>query len=210
MAMTYTSLFNQVLAYLDRSDASTQAQVPNFIAQAEQRMCRESKNIGFEVYVVSNFIIGQAIYQKPGRWRRNISFNYGTGDAQNTRVQMEIRSYEYTVLYWPDRTQLGAPLYYSDYGYNNFIVCPTPDIAYPFEFSYLELPEPITEENQTNWITNFAPDVLLYATLLEAIPFLKDDERVPIWNEKYQTAMASLNGQDDQRLTDRATNRTSD
>lgn len=210
MTMTYNSLIEQVLAYMDRTDQDVRDEVPNFISQAEQRIARESKNIGLEQYVVSNFIVGQPVYQKPARWRRSLTMNYGVGETNDTRVQMYLRRYDYIRAYWPDPTVRGKPLYYADYGYSNFIVCPTPDDTYPFEFGYLELPEPLSESNQTNWLTNYAPDVLLYATLLEAMPYLKDDDRIPVWQMKYKEGLDSLNIQDDQRLEDRATNARAD
>lgn len=210
MVMTYTSLVSEVEAYLNRTDAATIARIPDFIYQAEQRICRESKNIGLETYVVGNFITGTSVYQKPARWRRNLSFNFGTGTGNNTRNQLLLRKYEFLRNYWPDSTSTSTPKFYCDYGYSNFLVAPTPDDDYPFEYCYLQLPEPITAANQTNWLTNFAPDVLLYATLLEAVPFLKDDERVQVWQGYYDKGLSSLNTQDDLRLLDRASNAGAD
>jgi hypothetical protein len=210
MVMTYNTLVNEITSYLNRNDADTLSNIPNFIYQAEQRICRESKNIGFEQYVVGNFIPGTSVYAKPGRWRRNITFNYGTGINNNTRNQVYLRSYEYVRAYWPDATQLGNPLYYCDYGFNNFLIAPTPIANYPFEYSYLELPQPLSINNQTNWLTNYASDALLFGCLLQAIPFLKDDERIPMWSQAYASAVASINEQGDQRVLDRTSNRTSD
>lgn len=208
--MTYTSLVDQIISYLNRRDISTLDQIPNFISQAEQRIARESKNIGLEVYVTGFFTAGLAVLQKPSRWRRNLSLSYGTGIDFNNRTQIFLRSYEFLRNYWPDSEELSSPLYYSDYGYNNLLVAPTPDQNYPFEYCYLQLPEQLTLSNQTNWITQNAPDVLLYASLLEAIPFLKDDERIPVWQQYYQMGLKSLNDQDDQRVLDRSSNRAAD
>lgn len=210
MSMTFNSLTSQVLAYLDRTDFDTMEQIPNFINQAEQRICRESKSIGLENYVNGLFTIGLPVLQKPGRWRRTLSFKYGSGPTLDTSNQLYLRSNEYLRAYWPQETELAPPLYYADYGYNNFLIAPTPDRNYPFELCYLELPVPLTINNQTNWLTFNAPDVLLYATLLEAIPFLKNDERVPLWQSMYDRGLSSLNLQDDQRILDRASNRGAD
>ncbi len=210
MSMTYNTLVIQVLSYLNRTDAATADNVPNFIAQAEQRIARESKTLGIESYVVGNFIVGTSVYPKPARWRRNLSLNFGTGVDNNVRNQLYLRSYEFVRAYSPNPTVNGAPKFYCDYGYSNILVAPTPDVAYPFEWCFLQLPEPINITNQTNWLTNYAPDALLYATLLEAVPFLKDDERVPVWQQYYDRALKSLNEQDDMRLQDRASNRSSD
>lgn len=208
--MTYNSLVAQIESYLNRTDASTIAQIPNFIYQAENRIARESKNIGIETYIVGTFTAGTSVYPKPSRWRRTLSWNWGNGTGNNTRNQLYLRSYEFIRDYWPDSTQTDSPLYYADYGYEHYLVGPTPDAASPFEISFLQLPDPISALNQTNWITNYAPDLFLYACLVEAIPFLKNDERIPTWIMMYDRALASLNGQDDQRVLDRASNRSSD
>ena|ERR1700692_46994 len=209
-SMTYNSLTNQVLDYLDRTDTDTTNEVPNFIYQAEQRICRESKNIGLEQYVTGNFTVGVPVLAKPARWRRSITFSFGSGAGNNTVNQLFLRTYDYIRNYWNQPNLEGPPQYYSDYGYDHILVGPTPDQTYPFEFAYLELPQPLSSANQTNWLTNNVPDLLLYATLLEAIPYLKNDERVPIWTSYYDRALQSLNNQDNQRLLDRASNRNSD
>jgi len=216
MSVTYNSLISQISATLDRTDDSTIEQIPNFISLAEQTACRLSKTIGFEQYVTGFFgespgVPGDmSVMAKPARWRRTISFNFGTGTDNNARTPLLLRSYEYLRQYWPDPTQTAPPQYYADYGYFNFLIAPTPDAQYPFELAYLELPPPISPTNQTNWLTNYAPDVLFYGALIEAIPYLKDDERIPVWQSKYDKAMASLNQQDDWRKVDRSNNRDAD
>lgn len=210
MPMTYNSLSAQILSYMIRSDADTIAQIPNFIYQAEQRICREAKTIGIEQYVTGLFIPNNPVLAKPARWRRSITFNFGTGIGNNTRNSVLLRTYEFLRSYWPDATQTAVPEFYSDYGYNHLLFAPTPDQAYPFEYAYLELPDPINANNQTNWLTDYAPDVLLYASLLEAVAFLQNDERIPIWKDMYQRGIDSLNGQDQQRYSDRQSDRSSD
>lgn len=210
MPMTYNSLVLQIQSYLNRTDADTVAQIPNFIYQAEQRICRESKNVGLEMYVNSAFVTGNSVIEKPGRWRRTISFTFGNGTNDNTVNVMYQRAYEYLRMYTPDPSQTGVPLFYADYGYTHWLIAPTPSFEFPFQVSYLELPVPITANNQTNWLTDYAPDVLLYACLLEAIPYLKNDERIPVWQNMYDRGLASLNTQDDQRPLDRASNRSAD
>jgi len=59
-----------------------------------------------------------------------------------------------------------------------------------------------------NWLTEYAPDVLLYASLLEATPFLKNDERVQMWQGMYDRAAQALNGEDLGKIMDRAANRS--
>lgn len=208
--MTFSTLSAQVSDYLNRTDADTLAMIPYFIYQAENRISRECKVLGIESYVTGTFIAGQSVYAKPSRWRRNLSINFGTGTNNNTRNQLFLRSYEYIREFAQDSTAQGIPQYYADYGYENIVIGPTPNANYPFEWCYLQLPDPISSSNQVSWLTNYAPDLLLYATLLESASFLKDDERLPMWQSMYDRALASLNSQDDARVVDRASNRTAD
>jgi hypothetical protein len=128
----------------------------------------------------------------------------GTGTNNDTRSALFTRSYDYLRSYWPDATQTGEPLFYSDYDYNHWLVAPTPDADYPIEILYYQLPPLLTEEAQTNWLTENAPEILLYATLLEATPFLKNDERIPVWQNMYDRAAAMLNGEDLAKILDRS------
>jgi len=208
--MTYSGLIEQIKAYLNRSDTSTVDRIPQFLANGEQKICRESKNIGFAKYIVGNFINGQAVYQKPARWKRTLTFNYGTGQNNNIRNQLSLRTYEYARIYWPDSNVVDFPKYYSDYGFDNWLVSPTPNVGYPFEVGYLELPEPLSINNQQNWLSLYVPDILLYASLLQAMPYVKTDERLPVWEKAYQDGINALNAEDDQRILDRASNRRAD
>lgn len=200
MPMTYNTLFASIQSYMIRSDASTNAQIPQFIANAEQRICTEDENLGLKQFVTGAFIVGTCTYPKPARWRRNVTFNYGTG-AGNTTVNTLLEAqYEFLRNYWPDPTQTGTPKYFSDYDYQHFLIAPTPNQTYPFEYGYIELPNPITEGNQTNWITDYAPQIFLYACLLEAVPFLQNDERIPVWDKMYKEGMELLKQQNRRRL----------
>jgi len=212
MFTTYNSLITQTQATLDRNDASTVAQIPYFIYQAEVKMCEMIKTLGVEDYVVGAFTPNVDVYPYPARLRRVININYGTppGINNNTRNQLQERSYEYCRMYSPDSNTPGLPQFYADYGYYNFLVVPTPTIAYPFEIAYMGLPEPLTAMNQTNWFTNYASNALFYATIIEGLNYLKDYEQIPAWEEKFKEASAILQNTDEMRKKDRGVNRDAD
>jgi len=118
------------------------------------------------------------------------------------RVSILPRSYEFCNNYWPNRTSTGAPKFYADYDYENWLIVPTPDIAYPFEVVYFEKPMPLSSTNQTNWLTDYARDLLLYASLLETASYLKDDKRIPVWKDYYMQAATALKTENNQRKND--------
>lgn len=207
--MTFETLKEDVRRYLERgatlaSDAVVYEQIPRLINLAERRIARELKIQGFINVVTDSLTIGQSVYPKPDRWRDTVSINIGTGTGNAQRTPVFARSYEYLRSYWPDESQRATPLFYADYNYQNWLVAPTPDAAYPIEILYYELPPLLDDVTQTNWLTEYAPQVLLYATLVEATPFLKNDERIPVWQNMYDRAAAMLNGEDLGKILDRA------
>lgn len=71
---------------------------------------------------------------------------------------------------------------------------PRPAGDYEVDFLYVHDQGNLSTSNVTKLYT-YAPDVYLFAALSESAPFLKHDERVPMWEAKYAAALASLNRQ---------------
>lgn len=210
--MTFDSLKTDVQRYLERGSSSATdpivyEQIPKLINLAERRIARDLKIQGFQTVVTTTMQTSVCVMPKPDRWRETISINIGTGVTNDVRKTLFTRSYEYCRTYWPDQTVLGEPVFYADYDYRHFLFAGTPDQDYPIEIVYYELPPLLDDEFQQNWLTNYAPNALLYGTLLEATPFLKNDERIPVWQQFYQMAVESLNTEDMKKIVDRSTTR---
>ena len=208
--MTFASLSADLQAYLERgypSDTTVYDQIPRLINLAERAIARQLKVEGFITPVISQLVKGVSVYSKPDRWRETISMNYGTGSSNNSRTPIYPRGYEYNRRYWPDATQLSPPKFYSDYDYSHWLIVPTPDATYPWEALYWQQPPLLDNNNQTNWITNFAPNMLLYRALLEMTPFLKNDERIPVWQQFYEAEVANVKQEDLEKIIDRSAER---
>ena len=198
--MTYDSLVTDVQSYLERSDAATISKIPLFIMLAEQAIAAELKMLGNLTVQTSNLVTGSNIVDKPARWRKTVSMNV-TVDGK--RQPVLLRKYEYIRNYWPDPAQTDVPLYYCDYDYTHWLIGPTPNASYAFEVLYYERSQPLDSSNQTNWFTQYAPQALLYGTLLQSMPFLKNDDRVAMWQDQYMKAMSALSAEDKLRVADR-------
>lgn len=204
--MTYSSLLEDLRRYLERgftaeSDQIVYEQLPRLVTLGERRISRELKIQGFIRAVTTPLQTGVATYRKPDRWRDTVSM---TVDG----APIFARAYEYCRNYWPDEAQTGAPQFYADYDYNHWLITPTPNANSTLEVMYYEQPRFLGEDFQTNWLTEYAPDLLLYASLLEATPFLKKDERIGTWQQLYDRAAQALNGEDLKKIMDRSAQRT--
>lgn len=209
-AMTFESLKTDLRRYLERGftladDPYVYEQLPRLINMAERRIARDLKIQGFIVAVTTPLSVGVSTYAKPNRWRETISM---TTKSDNTVTPVLTRSYEYCRSYWPDDTQTGQPQFYADYDYTHWLLVPTPNAAYDLEVLYYELPVLLDDSTQTNWLTDYAPNLLLYGALLEATPFLKNDDRIATWQQYYQSAANALNTEDLKKILDRDSVRT--
>jgi len=199
--MTYDSLNSTVLQYLERQDQAVVNAIPTFITLCEFEIAQEIKTLGQLSVVTSNMSASNPVIQKPARWRKTVSMTI-LGATEATPVLL--RKFEYLKTYWPNVTLTGLPEFYSDIDYDHWYFAPTPDQAYSFEVLYYERIPPLSSENQTNWLTQNAPNAMLYGTLLQAMPFLKNDARA-IFQQKYSEAINALKTEDVTRVGDRQT-----
>ena len=200
-SVTYTSLLSDLRRYLERgftqeSDPYVYEQLPRLITLAERRIARELKVEGFIVPVTTTLQAGVSVYAKPDRWRDTVSMRIDANAIQ-------ARSYEYIRNYWPDDAQTGTPQFYADYDYQHWLIAAAPAVDTSIEILYYEQPRFLGDETQTNFITEYAPDMLLYGSLLEAAPYLKNDQRLQIWQSLYDRAAQALSGEDLKRIIDR-------
>jgi len=198
--MTYDSLVENIQSYLERTDVATIEKIPLFIMLAEQVIASQIKFLGNLTVNTSNMIAGTNVIQKPARWHKTVSFNITVNGQRNPVL---LRKYEYIGNYWPDPALTGTPLYFCDYNYTNWLVATTPDAAYAFEVLYYDRPQPLDSSNQTNWFTIYAPQALLYGSLLQAMPFLKNDQRLAFFQQQYDLIIATLATEDKLRIADR-------
>lgn len=198
--MTYDSLVENVQSYLERTDTSTLDKIPLFIMLAEQVIASQIKFLGNLTVNTSTMTIGANVIDKPARWHKTVSMNI---TVAGERQPVFMRRYEYLREYWPDPALTDVPKFYCDYDYTHWMVAPTPSTAFVFEVLYYERVQPLDSSNQTNWFTIYAPQALLYGALLQAMPFLKNDERVPMWQGQYKLIMDVLTAEDKLRIADR-------
>ena len=197
--MTYDSLTYYVLQYLERKDTAVVEAIPTFITLAEFEIAEQIKTLGQLQIVESTMTSGNPVLAKPARWRKTVSMNVIVGGKKQPVL---LRKYEYLQNYWPNTNLISTPLFYADTDWEHWYLAPTPDQAYAFEVLYYERIAPLSSENQTNWLTQNAPNAMLFGTLLQAMPFLKNDQR-QIFQQKYDQSIAALKTEDVARVGDR-------
>lgn len=204
-AMTYSSLVEDIKVYADRTDDPFVNQIPRLIALAEFRIATEVHALGYRKFVTFDLTPGVSVYAKPSDWRESVNINIGTGSSSNNRKFLLYRGYEYCRRFWPNSDNRGEPRFYSDYDFSHILVTPTPDAVYPAEWAFHEKPLPLSPSNEQNWTTTYAPMLILYATLLEAQPFLMRPDIMSTWQGLYDRAVAAISQEEVRRKTDSST-----
>jgi hypothetical protein len=101
----------------------------------------------------------------------------------------------------------GFPKYYAMFGgatlktdttSGGLYIAPTPDAAYKFRVYYNKMPVGLgsgNDGNSTTYISNYFPQGLLYACLVEAFGFLKGPmEMLTLYENKYKTSIQQFAG----------------
>ena len=89
----------------------------------------------------------------------------------------------------------GTPKYYAMFGgatgvtdttSGSIYLAPTPDVNYNFRIYYNSLPQALATGNTTTYISQYFPQGLLYACLIEAYGFLKGpQDMLTLYTQKY-------------------------
>ena len=98
----------------------------------------------------------------------------------------------------------GFPKYYAMFGgatgltdttSGGLYLAPTPDANYKFRIYYNAIPVALSGSNTTTYLSNYMPQILLYACLVEAYGFLKGPmEMLTLYENKYKTGLQQFAG----------------
>ncbi len=189
MALTYTTLQEQIKNTAEDDSQEFSDSIPSFIDRAESRLARELDHPEMTSHVQTVLAFGDPFVTKPANMLAPLNF-YVT-DA-GSRIKLLLRTEEYIADYWPTRTSVGIPKYYANYGGDRFIVAPAPSSTNAAEVAVVVQPATLSAANETNFFTDKCFDALFYACMIEAYMFLKNYSVLEVWNFRYMQAMQAL------------------
>ena len=181
---SYTDLKTSVANYLGRTDLTSI--IPDFISFAEIRMARELRTRKMLNSATAAFTAGDAKVALPsdflqirdlyvqGNPRFPVSYLSPSAFTRNARAD-----------------ESGKPVFYTTLA-AEFMFAPIPDSDYTLEILYYAKPTVLSDSNASNvFLANYA-DALLYASLLEAEPYLMNDPRIQTWGDLYGRAVKNI------------------
>ena len=197
---TFAELQQQIREYTETdSTVLTDTIVNDFILQAELRIFREVDLDVYRAYEFGTLTIGNEFVTVPGTipsvmaFVRFATIYDGVAPASPTRIRLIQKDQSYMTEYWPNRDATAIPKYYSMWDQNTLYLAPTPSVAYNIELALNRNETGLSATNTTSWVSVNAPQVLLYACLIEAFKFLKGPyDLLAQYEKSYQEAVQRL------------------
>lgn len=189
MAFTnYNDLKTTVANYLGRSDLTTA--IPDFISMAELRLQRELRTRQMLKSSTTSTTGGDARVALPLDFLK-IRDLHVQGSPRTPINYLSPSSFTRDA----PADESGKPVYYTILA-SEFQFAPKPDTAYTLEILYYAKPTALSDNNQSNiFLANYY-DALLYASLLEAEPYLVNDARTQTWATLYDRAIKNISDAD--------------
>ena len=197
--MTYTELVQKIRDYTEvGSEVLTSTIVNGFIRDAEFKIFREADADYAREYANSTFTANNKYLALP-----NSSGSSGTNtdrralivrsvvatNSSSVQVSLEPRDDTFITEY-NSTGSTGFPKYYATFRENAIEVAPTPDSNYVVTLDYIYTPDGLSSTNTTTYISLNAPELLLYACLVEAFAYLKGPmDMYKLYQEKYNEAL---------------------
>lgn len=206
---TFLNLSAEVVDWLDRPDL--ELKVPTFIALAEQTLKRRLNLAEGEVLVRLDLVAGRAPlpddyaswrsisgpqgrsleYTPPhvflGTYGRSYGLSYtGQGDGYDDVASGSSGgcASRFTIIGSIPLDDLDADISIWPNGLDRPFLLTGPASTGQVSLVYRQGLPPLGADQGSNWLLKTAPDLYLYATLLEFEPYLRNDARLQMWEAK--------------------------
>ena len=192
MSFTYTNLKTAIQDYLESTESSFVTNLPTFITTTEERILKNVQLDDFRKNQVGNLTASGTYLECPTDYLA--PFSLAVINSSSNYNYLLLKQVSFIRDFTPNASTTGLPKYYAEFDENTFIVAPTPDSAYEVELHYYYRPASLTTTtgSETTWLSENAPNAMLYGSLVEACTYLKNYEVIPTYEQKFQEALLGL------------------
>lgn len=191
MSYTLTTLKTAIQDFTENSETTFVNNLDNMIRNAEERILKLVDLDYFRKNANAPMSSGTEYMSSPSDYLSSFSFSYT--NSSGDKVFLLQKDVNFLQEFWPDATDTGEPKYYAQFDVDHFLLAPTPNSNYNTELHYFYRPASITGSTQTSWLGENAPDVLLYACLVEAYVFMKGEaDMMQLYERRFAEAVSRL------------------
>tara|TARA_R100000781_G_scaffold6053_2_gene6457 strand:+ start:521 stop:1168 length:648 start_codon:yes stop_codon:yes gene_type:complete len=192
MSFTFATLKTAIQDYTDNSETTFVNNLSLFIKEAEERILKNVQLSLFRKNSTGTASSSNKYLAMPSDFLAPFSLSVLSSSAHEF---LEFKDVNFIQTFTPNPATTGTPRYYAIFDVSNFILAPTPDAAYTAELHYYYRPASLTagSDSGTTWLSENAPNALLYGCLVEAYTFMKGDpDLLNTYNQRFSEAILSL------------------
>lgn len=193
--MTYTEFITNIKSYMEiDSTVFTPTVLGNLILMAENRVMRDVDLDAFKEYDVATITTTNPKIQTPSGFlfARYLQFITTAG----VRTFLQQRDISFMTEYTENAsTSSSSPKYYALWDKSTLYIAPalTGSLNYQLELGFFKRTAQLSATNTTTWLSDNAPEVLTYATLVESYLFTKGPvEMIQQFQGRYTDAIQKL------------------
>lgn len=177
MSFTYAQLKQAIQDFTENSETSFVNNLPVFIRSAEDRILQSVDLEVFRKNATSAMTAVDPYLSVPSDFLASFSLQITSSGEKDFLLMKDVN---YVNQYAADNVSTGVPKYYALFDKDNFILAPTPNSNYTVELHYYYRPASLTAgaESGTTWLSENAPNALLYGSLYEAYTYMKGEADV--------------------------------
>ena len=200
MAYTLANLETDIKGYTEvNSNVFTTAVLNRFITNAEARIYRSVDADLERHYATSSLVVGNRYVTIPEDLR-TIRYVQLT-DAAGNQTYLDQRDPSFMAEYYPtpNSQSTDIPKYYGNWDEEFWVVAPTPNTAFNITLAYNKDPISLTDTTKPTvapaaingtYLSNKYPDLLLYASLVNAYGYLKGPtDMIQYYQAQYKEAV---------------------
>lgn len=189
--MNYAQLSQSIQDYVQSTETSFVANIPNFVQLAEERIYNSVQIPALRQNSTATMTIGNKYMALPSDWLSTFSlavFN----PTNNEYTYLLNKDVNFIRASYPDADDMGRPQYYAIWDDSTMLLGPAPDLAYTAELHYNSYPPSIVNAG-TSWLGDNYENVLLYGSLREGYLYLKgEQDMMNYYEQRYQEAIQQL------------------
>ena len=192
MSFTFTTLKQAIQDFAENNETSFVNNLSLFITTAEERIFKMVDLEVFRKNVSASTTSSNKFLALPPDYLATFSLSLRVS-ASSPLVFLSQKDVSFLQEFDPSGST-GFPKYYAHFDVDNLILAPTPDQAYIAELHYYYRPPSITQASDgTSWLGTNAPDVLLYACLMEAYTYMKGEaDMLQLYQQRFAEGIARL------------------
>jgi hypothetical protein len=192
MSFTYAQLKTAIQDYTENDETTFVNNIDNFIKSAEERILKAVQLSIFRKNATGTTTASNKYLAVPSDFLAPFSLSV---TSSSEHVFLLYKDVNFVQTYSPNPATTGTPKYYGLFDNDNFILGPTPDAAYNIELHYWYRPTSLTAgaDSGTTWLSENAPQALLFGALSEANMFMKGEaDLAQSYNARFTEAMQLL------------------